>query len=75
MTEVLWVLILDLDLFTLAGREEHVAMLTVDSTEGFLLVRILVGYIVWQETVEEYKGQSEWTDSSMSLFVNMSSGL
>lgn len=66
---------LDLDLFTLAGRKEHVAILTVDSTEGFLLVRILVGYIVWQETVEKHKGQSQWTDSSMSLLANMSSGL
>lgn len=40
----------DLGLFTLAGREKHVAILTVHSTEGFLLVCILVGYIVWQKT-------------------------
>lgn len=44
---------LDLGLFTLAGGEEHVAILAVHSTEGFLLVRILVGYIVGQKTVKE----------------------
>ena len=47
---------LDLELFTLAGREEHVALLAVHSTESFLLVCVLVGYIVWQETVRENKG-------------------
>lgn len=49
---------LDLVLFTLAGREEHVAILAVHSTEGFLLVCILVGHIVWQETVEEHRGHN-----------------
>lgn len=41
---------LDLELFTLASREEHVAIFTVDATEGFLLVCVFVGYIIWQET-------------------------
>lgn len=45
---------LEILLFTLARREEHVAILAVHSTEGFLLVRILVGYIVWQETAEDH---------------------
>lgn len=62
---------LDMELFTLAGREEHVAILAVHSTEGFLLVCILVGYIVWQETVKEHKGQYHLTDSSMSPLVNI----
>lgn len=49
---------LDLVLFTLAGREEHVAILAVHSTEGFLLVCILVGHIIWQETAWEHQGQN-----------------
>lgn len=46
-------LVFYLGLFTLAGREKHVAILAVHSTEGFLLVCILVGYIVWQKTAKE----------------------
>lgn len=49
--QFLRVVMSDLELFTLAGREEHVAILAVHSTEGFLLVCIFVRYIVWQETV------------------------
>lgn len=37
------------DVLVLAGREEHVAILAVHSAEGFLLVCVLVGYIVWQK--------------------------
>lgn len=43
---------LDVGLFTLAGREEHAAIFAVHATEGFLLVCILVGYIVWQKTAK-----------------------
>lgn len=64
---------LDLGLFTLAGREEHVAILAVDTTEGFLLVRILVGYIVWQETVKEHKGQNHLIDDVMIPFIDITS--
>lgn len=42
-------------LFTLAGRQKHVALLTVHATEGFLLVCILVGYVVWQKTAKVTK--------------------
>ena len=48
---------LEVLLFTLAGREEHVAILAVHSAEGFLLVRILVGHIVWQEAAKNQMGQ------------------
>lgn len=44
--------------FTLAGREEQVAIFTVNSTKGFLLVRILMGHVVWQETMRNQKGHN-----------------
>lgn len=48
---------LDLGLFTLASREEHVSILAVHSTEGLLLIRILVGYIIWQKTAKERESE------------------
>lgn len=42
-------------MFTLTGRQEHVAVLTVHPAEGLLLVRILVRHVVWQKTAKESK--------------------
>lgn len=40
---------------TLAGGQKHVAVLTVHTAEGLLLVRILVRNIVWQKTAKNQK--------------------
>lgn len=56
LIQFLWVL--NVGLFTLAGREKHVAILAVHSTESFLLVCVLVGYIVWQKTAKEQESIS-----------------
>lgn len=40
---------------TLAGREEHVAIVTVHTTERFLLVCVLVCHMIGQETEEKCK--------------------
>ncbi len=61
---------LDVWLFTLAGREEHVATLAVHSTEGFLLVCILLGYVIWQKTAKN-TGQSHLTENSVIHLVNI----
>lgn len=42
--------------FTLAGREKHVAILTVEATEGLVVVCSLLRDRVWQETRVETQG-------------------
>ena len=37
-------------MLTLAGREEHATIAAVETAEGFLVVGVLVGNVVWQES-------------------------
>ena len=34
----------------MAGREEHATIAAVETAEGFLVVGVLVGNVVWQES-------------------------
>lgn len=41
-----------LNAFTLTSRQEHVAIVAIETTEGLLVVRVLEGHMIWQETAE-----------------------
>ena len=45
------------ELVTLAGREEHVPILTVDPAEGFLSVGVFTRHTVGQEAEETHRIQ------------------